>query len=168
MIVYRRTIGSRTPSLPNPVRSLSQFWERGNATGFALACSPAGRAALSIGRRLRTGWGMRAVLIRRDLAALQPGHHGAQLVADLFDLVLLGGPAHIVEGWTAVDVLGHPALGELAALDVLQHLVHRLPHPVVDDARPADIIAILGGVADRVAHVLHAALEHQVDDQLQL
>src|SRR4030095_2444552 len=35
------------------------------------------------------------------------------------------------------------------------------------DARPARVIAVLRGVADRVAHEAEAAAIHQVDDQLQ-
>ena len=37
-----------------------------------------------------------------------------------------------------------------------------------DDLRPARVVAVLGGVADRVAHVVEPALIDQVDDQLQL
>ena len=33
---------------------------------------------------------------------------------------------------------------------------------------PADVVAVLGGVADRVAHVVEAAAVHEVDDELQL
>ena len=46
--------------------------------------------------------------------------------------------------------------------------MHRLTDPLVDQPRSADVVAILGRVADRVAHVLHPALIHQVDDELQL
>ena len=38
---------------------------------------------------------------------------------------------------------------------------------VVDDARAAGVVAILGGVGDGVAHVAQAALIDQVDDELQ-
>ncbi len=37
-----------------------------------------------------------------------------------------------------------------------------------DDAWAGGVVAVLGGVADRVAHVVQAAAIHQVDDQLQL
>ena len=39
---------------------------------------------------------------------------------------------------------------------------------VVDDARPAGDVAVLGGVGDRVAHAGDALLVHEVDDQLHL
>src|SRR3546814_15920912 len=35
-------------------------------------------------------------------------------------------------------------------------------------SRTAGVVAALGGVRDRVAHVGHAALVHQVDDELHL
>ena len=37
-----------------------------------------------------------------------------------------------------------------------------------DDLGPAVVVAVLGGVADRVAHVAQAALVDQVHDQLEL
>ena len=37
-----------------------------------------------------------------------------------------------------------------------------------DDARAGHVVAVLGGVADRVAHVAEAAAVHEVDDELQL
>ena len=43
-----------------------------------------------------------------------------------------------------------------------------LPGLLGDDARAGGVVAALGRVADRVAHVVQAAAVHQVDDQLQL
>src|SRR5690554_429179 len=106
--------------------------------------------------------------LSRDLPPLEPRHHGPQLVANLLDLVAQRGLPHLHELLPAGVVLAHPALGEAPALDVLQDLMHRLAHAVVDDLGAADVVAVLGGVADRVAHVLDATLIHQVDDQLQL
>ena len=52
------------------------------------------------------------------------------------------------------------------------NLGEHLPHHVLrfggDDARSAAVVAVLGGVADRVAHEAEAAAIHQIDDQLQL
>ena len=39
---------------------------------------------------------------------------------------------------------------------------------LVDDPRPADVVAVLGRVADAEAHEVEAAAVHQVDDQLEL
>ena len=65
-------------------------------------------------------------------------------------------------------VLEDEFLGELAGLDFVQDLLHLGLGLLVDDARAAREVAVLGGVRDRVAHVGDAALVHQVDDQLQL
>ena len=45
---------------------------------------------------------------------------------------------------------------------------HLLAHVLVDHAPAAGVVAELGRVGDRPAHVLEAALVDQVDDQLQL
>ena len=65
-------------------------------------------------------------------------------------------------------VLGDPAGGEGAVLDLGQDLLHRRPDVVVDDPRAADVVAVLGGVADAEAHEVEAAAVHQVDDELEL
>src|SRR5271167_2567047 len=53
--------------------------------------------------------------VRRD-----PRHHGAQLLADLFDLVLGRAAAGRLEAGQAGLVLQHPVAGEAAGLDVVQ------------------------------------------------
>ena len=61
--------------------------------------------------------------------AIRRRSHGimrAQLRADLFDRVVLGLFAQLAEVRHADAVLGHPLLGELAALDVGEDLLHRL------------------------------------------
>ena len=65
-------------------------------------------------------------------------------------------------------VLGHPALRVLAALDLVEHPLHLLLRLLGHDARARRVVAVLGGVAHRVAHVVEPAAVHQVDDQLQL
>ena len=102
------------------------------------------------------------------LVALNPGHHRAQLAADLLDLVRGGLVAQALEVLAAGAVLGDPLLRELARLDVVEDLPHRLADLGPDHARAAGHIAVLGGVRDRVAHPRDSLLVHQVDDQLQL
>ena len=46
--------------------------------------------------------------------------------------------------------------------------MHRLAAGLVDDLGAAHVVAVLGGVAHRVAHVRETALVHEVDDELQL
>ena len=50
----------------------------------------------------------------------------------------------------------------------LRTCLHGLADVVVDDPRAADVVAVLGGVADAEAHEVQAAAVHQVDDELEL
>ena len=52
--------------------------------------------------------------------------------------------------------------------DFLEDLLHLGASLFVDDPRAARVVAELGRVRDAVAHVVEAALVHQVDDQLEL
>src|SRR6185437_2430401 len=116
-------------------------------------------------RRGRPAW--------RSLAAgsegrLDPVHVRAQLAADVLDLRvgLLG--AHAQEVLLAGAVLGDPLAREVAVLDLLQDLAHRGARLVGDHALAARIVAVLGGVGDRVPHPGQPLLVHQVGDQLEL
>ena len=50
----------------------------------------------------------------------------------------------------------------------LEDGLHPLADALVDEPRPADVVAVLGGVADAEAHEVEAAAIHQVDDELEL
>ena len=100
--------------------------------------------------------GLRNGIIARSLAPTSSSELG------------LLGLAPRVERRTAVLVLLDPRLGEAAVLDLGEDLLHLLARLLVHDADAGDVVAVLGGVADRVAHVVEAAAIHQVDDQLQL
>ena len=65
-------------------------------------------------------------------------------------------------------VLEDPLLGERAGLDFAEDLLHLGPGLGRDDALPAGQVAVLGRVAHRIAHVRHAALVEEVDDELHL
>ena len=65
-------------------------------------------------------------------------------------------------------VFGDPLLGELALLDFLEDLAHLLLRLVVDDARAARQVTVLGRVGDELVHLGEAAFVQQVDDELQL
>src|SRR5215475_14703596 len=97
-----------------------------------------------------------------------PGHHAAQLATDLLDRVLGAHAAHGLEAGLAGLALGDPVAGEAAGLDVGEDALHLLLGLVGDDARAAGVVAVLGGVRDRVAHVGDAAFVDEVDDQLHL
>src|SRR5579871_2443043 len=96
---------------------------------------------------------------------VQPGHHRAQLSPDLLDLVLGVSAPHGLEAGTPGLVLKNPARGERAVLNLAQDAAHLFARVVVDDARTGNVVAELGGIANGVAHVAHAALVHQVNDQ---
>ena len=64
--------------------------------------------------------------------------------------------------------LGDPLAGEAAVLDVGEDLLHVFLDALVDDDRAARVVAVFGGVADGVAHVLETALVEQVNYQLEL
>src|SRR5437867_659851 len=98
----------------------------------------------------------------------EPGHQATQLRPHLLDRVLRGLLPELAEVRQAAAVLGDPLVGELARLDVGEDRLHRLARLVADDALAARHVAVLGGVADRVAHVGNPALVDQVDDQLHL
>ena len=60
------------------------------------------------------------------------------------------------------------ALGEGAVLDVGEDGLHVLLDVRVDDARAGDVVAVLRRVGDRPALLGDAALDHEVDDELEL
>src|SRR5829696_1619745 len=83
-----------------------------------------------------------------EVAVVDPRHHRAQLSALDLDLVagLLG--AHAVEALLAGAHLGDPLARELARLDLLEDVLHRLARLRADDASAARDVAVLGGVGD--------------------
>src|SRR5690606_37913398 len=103
-----------------------------------------------------------------DLVRLDPGHHGTQLRAHFLDLVFAGDATACLQGRGAGLVFQDEVAGELAVLDVGQYALHFRLGFFGNDARAGDVVAVLGGVGDGVAHVGDAALIHQVDDELQL
>src|SRR5262249_46821439 len=65
-------------------------------------------------------------------------------------------------------VFRNPLPGECAVLDLLEDLFHRRTDMLVDNARTTGIVAVLGRVTDRVAHVAEPALIEEVDNELEL
>src|SRR5215217_2882893 len=109
-------------------------------------------------------------LIARDrlLLGFQPRHHLAQTPSHVLEPSRPRLAAKSLELREAGVGLGDPFLGELSALDLVQDPAHLLARRVVHHARPARVVTVFGGVADRVPHPAHAALVHEVDDQLEL
>src|SRR6266540_1708402 len=125
------------------------------------ACSPS-RRVVSKMRTTSSGIGHHLLL------RLQPRHHPAKLATDVLDTGRPGLAPEPAEVREAVLGLGDPLLGEFPALDLVQDPLHLRAHLVVDHSRAPRVVAVLGRVGDRVPHPAHAALVHQVHDQLQL
>ena len=84
---------------------------------------------------------------------------------------MLGGQlAHGVEVHlgTGGGHIQQEVLGEGAVLDVGQNLLHGLLGLGGDDLGAGDVVAVLGGVGDGVAHTAEAGLVNEVNDQLHL
>src|SRR5882757_3312786 len=99
---------------------------------------------------------------------VHPAHQLAQLPAGGLQQVALVGLLVLVVLRQARVVLGDPGVREGAVLDLTEDLLHLGLGLVGDDPRTGDVVAPLGGLRDRPAHLLQAALVHQVHDQLQL
>src|SRR5262245_30699938 len=130
------------------------------------ACVAAGSDVTRALAILRGAGAHRLLVGDRDGA--QEWHQRAQLGADLLDperALLL---SLRVEPLAPGGVLLNPALRVLARADFLEHLLHLGSCFGRDDARAARVVAVLGGVAHRVPHVVQAALVNQIDDELQL
>src|SRR5258707_1319330 len=98
--------------------------------------------------------GQSRLLLRHSyfLLLFQEGHHLAKLAANLLDRLLARGIAHGQKLLAAGLVLLNPLPGELTLLDFGQDLAHFGARLLVDDARPAGIVAIFGGVRYGITH----------------
>src|SRR3954451_21084720 len=81
------------------------------------------------------GLGAAAGLGHLRLAGRDPRHHGPQALADLLDGMLAALFPQGVEPGPPGLGLGHPLLGELAAGDLVEDLLHLLASGTRDDAR---------------------------------
>src|SRR5690606_29551730 len=103
-----------------------------------------------------------------QLVGGDPGHHGAQLRTDLFDLGFGIDAATRDERRGTGGIFQNEALGVFTGLDVLEALAHGSAGLVGHDARAGHVLAILRVVGDGVVHVGNAAFVDQVHDQLEL
>src|SRR6185437_146069 len=134
-------------------------------------CSPSRSVVSKISTRSGLG-AMEVILcasvaIPSGAALVEPGHAGAQCLADFLDLPVDVLGQHLLIVLLAAGVLLDPLARELAGLDLLEHLGHLFLDLVVDDARATRQIAVLGRFADEFVHLAQAALVQQVHDQLQ-
>ena len=96
-------------------------------------------------------------------------HHRAQLGADLLERAASARPARVA--------LNHGRPSSFSSIHFLANVPSWISASIcfislrvssVTMRGAGGVVAVLGGVADRVAHVVQAAAIHQVDDQLQL
>src|SRR5580698_10275999 len=99
---------------------------------------------------------------------IEERHRRAQLLADNLDRVLRLSLAEGQKFLLTGVLVGEELLGERPVLNFGKNLLHRLAAFSVDHARAAHVVAPLGGVRNRIAHVSEAAAINQVDDQLEL
>src|SRR6516225_11629895 len=119
-----------------------------------------------LGRTKAQGRALRYLRHSRLLFPFEEGHHFTQLAAHLLDFLALLGFPHGEEFLAAGPVFLHPLACEFTGLDLRKDLFHFRARLFVDDARTPCVIAVLGGVGDRVAHVGEASFVDQIDDQL--
>src|SRR5665213_646782 len=101
------------------------------------------------------------------LLFLQERHHGTKLFADsLYQLAVLR-LAHVEETVASGFIFRNPLFRKFTRLNLGQNALHLGAGLIVDDARSACVIAVLGGIRNREAHVIEAALVDQIDNQLQ-
>src|ERR1039458_9922177 len=87
----------------------------------------------------------------------QPRHHRPQLLAYLFNRVLLGRLTQLGEFLAALLVLFNPFFREFAVLDLFQHFFHCLARFVSYHLFAAGQVAVLGRVRNRIAHTAQPA-----------
>src|SRR5664279_1000590 len=125
------------------------------------ACSPSRSVVSKIVIRSISGH-----LVHDD--RVQERHLRAQLGTDPLDEVVLLLLARRLERRTPVAVFFDPLLGVGPVLDLLEDLLHLATRRLRDDAGAGGVVAVLGRVADGIAHVVEPAAVHEVDDELQL
>src|SRR6058998_199538 len=86
------------------------------------------------------------------LPLFSPRHHGPQFGAHLLDRMLRAGLAQRREPAAPAAALGDPLAREAAGLDVGEDALHRRANFRRYDLGASGVVAVLRGVADRVAH----------------
>src|SRR5574337_1834178 len=104
------------------------------------------------GNATRTSADLPKRLDRFRRIGFQPRHARAQRRADLLDRMLEVGLLVALVVGQARGVFGGPGFREGAVLDFLQHVLHPRLHAGVDDARTADVVAVLRGLGHVLQH----------------
>src|SRR5262245_7000195 len=119
------------------------------------ACVAAGSAVTFALAILRSAGAHR--LLVGDGDGAQEGHQRAKFSTDFLDAQRTFVLTLRVEPLAACGVFLNPALGVFTRPDFLEHLLHLGPCRVGHDPGSACIVAVLGRVTHRVAHVVQAA-----------
>src|ERR1035437_8268515 len=96
------------------------------------------------------------------LLLLEERHHRAQFLSHHYDGLVAGSFPHGQKVLAPGLVLFDPLPRELAGLDLGKDLPHFGARLLIDYARPACVVAVLGGVRNREAHVGEAAFLDEV------
>ena len=153
---------SEAPGACSPSRSVVSKMRTGMSSVIEPRSSSRSRHACDRGSADACAWPA------CDLDRVEPRHLGAQLRADLLDLVVAVGLAQAAgtrappESISAIQLSAKTPVW----MSVRTSFIVALTPSV--DARAADVVAVLGGVADAEAHEVEAAAVHQVDDELEL
>src|SRR5579872_5874083 len=93
---------------------------------------------------------------RTHIHRVEEGHHAAQACAHFFEQLVLLTLADRIEPGTTLLVFRYPLAGVSAVADFIENAAHFGTRLVSDNARAAGVVAVLGGITHRVAHVTEA------------
>src|SRR3990172_4492679 len=160
------------PASSTSTASLASWWAMATFSSGVRAmpgaCSPSRRVVSKMMRRsVMVALDNRRASLR-GLLRREERHHLAQASAHLFDLVMTLRRSSRQEVDRPPPGLGQPFGGECSRLHLGEDLLHGPASLRSDDTSAPRVVAVLGGVGDRVPHPGEPALVEEVDDQLQL
>ena len=95
------------------------------------------------------------------VVAVEPGHHGAELFADLFEGMFRVLTTHSQEMSPAAGlVFEEPIFGKGPGLDIVEDVFHSLLRILGYDAGAGRIVTVFSRITDGFTHLGHAAFIH--------
>src|SRR6266478_6730842 len=146
------------------VESAAFFMPRENCSN-PFRCQRGMRYSLGQTKRIRSFLRRRCFRVRgqpRRYDGLKERHHGAELGTQLLDGMGLFAMSRGQEVRAAFFVFLDPFLGEAAITNLGKNFAHFLAGLRGNDPRAGGVVALLGGVADGIAHVAEAAAVDEV------
>ena len=104
---------------------------------------------------------------RKDFLFVQPTHHTAQVLADVFNLQFLFLSAECPEDGLVRLVLQDPFPREDTLLYVLQDLAHLISDAVINKPWTACKISVFGSIANIISHFAQSAGVDKINNQLE-